>query len=712
MTHSHQPLTVFQKLKTLVLLGVIFLTPFFFLTTTQEYYVTNKFYLLAVAALLLLAISTIEFIITKKIVWVKRPLDNAVSLFALAVGVSTLLVSPNKIQALLNPTFGFVVVSSLAVLYYYISRNTSAKFEKLALGAIQLSTLLVGLVSIFFFFQPLKGANLPSSLAFLKQTGFTPVGSSLDLIVVLGFGFVVSVMGIILAKKTREAQTEEAKSRRIYSLVSAIVLFVGLLLTVFTVFKPFQATAQNNLLLPPFRLSWYGAVEILKTPLNAVFGVGVDNYPFLFTRVKDAAYNATAMWQLSSFSVASSTLLHIMSESGLLGLVSFVLFLFVAGKKNIVNLKQKAFSKVSPVVLGYLGLIIVALVLPPSFIIFFLLFVSASLLTRKDEENGPEAEPTVLDAGKLLPIYGIIAIVSVAFILSSGFGLYQTYMAEAYFKKSLDGYLANSAQDLYNNQRTAILYNPYIERFRINFAQTNLLIANNLAAKASTQTADGKTQQNQLSDQDKTTITNAIQAAISEAKAAVALNDQKSTNWDNLATIYRNVLNVAQGADSWTVTSYTRAITFDPQNPVYRLNLGGVYFSLKNYDDAIRMFEQAASLKPDWANAHYNLAWATYQKGDYQRSATEMQNVLYLLDQKKDAADYQKVAADLEEIKKKIPKAETQTQQQQPEAQAPQKLSLPTPPQATISPKLKLKEKEAQPPAPSPKEQAAEPTQP
>ena len=81
--------------------------------------------------------------------------------------------------------------------------------------------------------------------------------------------------------------------------------------------------------------------------------------------------------------------------------------------------------------------------------------------------------------------------------------------------------------------------------------------------------------------------------------------------------IYRNIINVASGADGWTVAAYRQAITRDPNNPILRLNLGGIYYSAKNYNEASRSFADAISLKPDWANAYYNLSYALYQDKQY-----------------------------------------------------------------------------------------------
>ena len=112
-----------------------------------------------------------------------------------------------------------------------------------------------------------------------------------------------------------------------------------------------------------------------------------------------------------------------------------------------------------------------------------------------------------------------------------------------------------------------------------------------------------------------------------------------------------------------------------------------------NYDQAEQLFEQSASLKQDWANAHYNLAWAAYQKKDYQLAASEMQNVLTLVDPKSDKTDYDKAAQELEQFKKLLPKEGTAATQ----SAQPSQLTLPTP-APSISPKITLP-KEASPEA-------------
>ncbi len=109
-------------------------------------------------------------------------------------------------------------------------------------------------------------------------------------------------------------------------------------------------------------------------------------------------------------------------------------------------------------------------------------------------------------------------------------------------------------------------------------------------------------------------------------------------------------MGVADGADSWTVDSYARAISLDPVNPNLRILLGGIYFGLKNYDLAANSFAQAVNLKPDSANAHYNLAQTLIALNRKADAVAQYDIVLNLIGQS--SPDYAKALKEREELAK------------------------------------------------------------
>lgn len=679
--------SVFTSIKTYLLFSLIFLFPLFFLPLTQDFFSTNKLYLLSFAALLLLSTSTVEFLVTRQFVWQKKTLDIPVVTFVVALLISLIISSPNKIQALYNVNFGLVQIVSLSILYFYLSR-LEEKVRAYMINALLISSSVLSALTILFSTPILKAVSLPNYWSFLKSPNFSPIGSGIDLLVFLG----ISVTLLSLRLVTTESASSSKKTA-ISNLVFFILNSTALLIVAYTIIKSLFVT--KILILPPFNISWYAAIEILKTPLTAVFGTGIDNYASIFTRVKDLLYNQTPNWQINTFNISSSTLLHIETESGIFGLITFLVILFsVFSKLSSFSRLHKGAQKLSlPSIIFFICSVLALIILPPSIITMFLFFLALGMIVSETDLFG-HSQIQIFDISGLLPIYLGTAIVLFLFIGGSGYLLGKSYLAEYYFKQSFEGVVQNNIKTLYDNQRTAAITNPYIERFRTNFSQTNLLVANNIASKIQSQTAKDQNQTSlpQLSEQDRQTISQAIQAAISEAKAAVALNPQKANNWESLANTYRNIINVAQGADVWTISAYQRAIVIDPQNPIYRLNLGGVYYSLNNWEEASKLFEQAVGLKVDWANAHYNLAWSLYQKKDYVRATNEMQNALSLLDTSASKTDYERAQKELEEFKSKLPQTTTTDTPASSEAtiKEPQ-LTLPTK-APEIEPKIKLPE--------------------
>src|SRR3989338_8916122 len=342
---------IFNKSLFFVLYLLLFIFPFFFLNLTQEYFVTHKLYLLGFGVLLLVLISTIQILISKKISWKKHGLDNPVLLFLMAMAISIIFSSPNKVQALLNPSFGLIMMVSLAILYFYLSRIQS----EIRVGharPLQLMSIILSLITIIFYFQPLKNINLPQNLIFLKNPAFTPVGGQLDLAIFLGFFVVFAIVNIL-----------KKNGKLILNSSLLILNLLALFLTVYSLIKPNAGLINQTptLVLPPFRLSWFAALEVLKTPQTALMGIGLDNFCSIFTRVKDFVYNQSPLWQINSFNVSRSAVLQILTETGIFGLLSFGLLIFSIFKSVM---KQWNNETIKPSIFLFLYLFICLFIFP------------------------------------------------------------------------------------------------------------------------------------------------------------------------------------------------------------------------------------------------------------------------------------------------------------------------------------------------------------
>lgn len=655
--------------------GLVFLFPLFFLPITRDFLIYSKFYFLALVLFGVLLLSLGKFLLTKKFTWVHNLATQSLILILLSYILSIVLMSPNKLQAVFNPQYGLILVTSMVLLYLYAS-HAFAKAKISPFLPIAVSGVLVSVFALIVMVDPFQSAQLPAYWSFLSNTTFNTIGSSIHFVAFLIFTLVGS--SLYMWRIYARSKEIDDSNRMMLIMLGIIVLFT-LLSLIFHVFIVSQQilTEGAQIILPPFALSWYAAVEVLKNPMTAIFGVGVDNFSSLFTQVRTVNYNLSELWQINAFNTSRSTFLHIMTEQGILGIIAYGL---------LVSLFLKNVKQVKLEIAGmFITSLIIMLVLPPTGITFFLFFVSLAMMAA-DVHKKKESEEYVIDLSTLTPIF-IGMIVIIALVLGgTGYFLGRHFMAEFYFKKSLDAVAENSLQGLYENQARALQYNNNNEEFHQQFAQTNLLVANNIAS----------VEADKLTDQDRETIVQAIQAAIVEAKAAVSLNPQKVTNWQALAGVYRQIINVAQDAPTWAASAYQQTIVLDPRNPLLRLDLGGVYYLFENYDEAQKLFEQAVSLKPDWPNAHYNLAWVYYKKGIYGSAVDQMQIVVGLLDPATQPDDFSAAQKNLDEFKKTYD-IELEKLQQQQAAQGEEQqtaptggLNLPTPPQTQLEQKIEL----------------------
>jgi tetratricopeptide (TPR) repeat protein len=239
----------------------------------------------------------------------------------------------------------------------------------------------------------------------------------------------------------------------------------------------------------------------------------------------------------------------------------------------------------------------------------------------------------------------LVSLIMVAILGASGYGLYRSYSSEHIFYSSLQKAKENNGTQTYNMQIKAIQANQYISRFHLIYSQTNLALAISLT-NAINQSGDKETPEQKTKDQQL--VAQLIQQSIREAKLATTLNSQSVLAWENLARIYNQLIDTAQGADTWTIASYNKAIELDPYNPILRLELGSVAMKKKQYTDAITLFQKSASLKQNYANAYYNLAYAYKENGDMSNAINALKMTQSLLDTT--SSDYAKVSKDIESL--------------------------------------------------------------
>jgi len=538
----------------------------------------------------------------------------------LFVGGNVLLLFPFNLQnmgSLKNASFAIPYLLPIIFFLILLSFGLKSLFErKLSLKKSTLSLGVILFCIYFLLYIPFSGRNLFS---------FLYLNPLIYVLAPLSFFLLSRILGSVKGKKNL--------------LIAVIVAACA----VFLVTNPAMRSFYNDVLkikvskIPVLSLghSWEIGMETLKR--KPLFGMGPGNYELAFTLYKPIGINSTDNWTYR-FDSAGSLFFQITTLGGFLGLALLVLLLLIA-------IRKFPFSQ-NPILGGFyvLALALTTFLIPFSLplLFFFFLLLAVSISLSKEEE--------IVVSGKV-PIYVIASLAGLLFLFGEFFFVKVT-IADYYYQQAQFAKLENKGADTYNLLLEAIKRNPNSDLYHRDYAQVNLLLANSLAS------------QTNLDDTGKTQVQTLLSQAIRESQVITQqTNPNSAVNWELRGQIYRSMIGVVQNAEQWSADAFLQSIQLDPLNPLIKVDLGGIYFQAKNYEDAKTLFVDATRVKPDYANAYYNLAYTLKAQNDVNSAVTRLTQALGLIDQT--SADYTKASQELADWKKEAGITDTSTQETQ-----------------------------------------------
>lgn len=618
---------VLSKLEAYLLYVFVFVFFFTTLAISPNPYVVPKLALIVYLLGALVLVRIIKVVVTGKLELKVSHYDFPILVILAAYLLSTFLATPNKMEAFLLPGTTTTIVGGVLV-YFFL--NQLKNEERTTVSIVLVTSLAVYFVFTLLAFSGLL-AGIPQIAAYMRAQSFSPEGGYLPSLL-LALGVLPLATGLIL--------TEKQTYKKLLIISSSVIIVLGLLISVYNILpgRPFAPR------FPSFGVSWNIAVDSLKE--NPILGAGPGNYLTAFSRFRTIAYNQTDIWAIK-FATSRSFYLTVITETGLLGLAALVMLGLAIYKISKQDFKERklvnwGFAGVATLV-SFLILALALVFFPATTGVIILFFILLSLIAKTKSSALHLATRSTEENQNIVISKAPALILVLPFVIVLGFSLYHAsrmFVAEYYFQKALSALSKNDAAETYRNIRSAIQTNPNVDRYRTTSSQINLALVNSIARKE------------EVTDQDRTNITNLIQQSIAEAKFAVALNRFRSNNWEILGGIYRSIIPIAKGADGFAVQAYRQAIALDPLNPNLRINLGGIYYAAQDYETAARVFEIAVAAKPDHANSHYNLAFAYQQLGKLDDAINQMSLAISLIDNK-ESNDYKAAAKALEDMQAK-----------------------------------------------------------
>ncbi len=573
----------------------------------------------------------------------RRSLQVTLSPFILplaVIGLSTILsIIFNQTTLPLAQLYGFGGIYLSFILISLIAPSlVEEKHGKLFTYALVLSAILLSLTAgaELLGAGPSRFVNTLLKSAFPSSPIFSLAGSPLIAAEILVITLAACVTHIVIHKK---------KANPLFILGGTISL-AGLGVNVLALI---QASKTSPLFLPYSATSSI-ALDVMKVGKNALIGVGPDNFLQTYLLLKPSWLNLTSFWNLQ-FSQGSNLPLSILVTLGLVGLFAW-LFLVV----KILQALRKSSTEGKVIAAALLASLVLELLLPINVVILTIQALALVFWTACEKgrlkdiqlhaftvqvtKSGAEVQKVPKHSN--LMVYLMTSVSGLLLALSLWFWVGPYFLGQYFMFRATVATLQNNAVSTYNFQQKAIQFNPYMAAYRRSYSNTNMAIAIALS------------QSKNATDAEKNQVVTLVEQSIREAKTSTVLEPANSTNWLNLARIYSNLIGTADNADSFTVQAYSQAVAYAPTDPILNLEAGGVLYRLKNFNQAVQVFEKTASLKSDWPNAYYNLANAYRQNNQPDRAVAAYQQTLSLLQAqgKGTSDDYNKVQAELADLLK------------------------------------------------------------
>lgn len=666
---------------TVITAGLIFLAPLFFLPFTINFFVVNKLLIIIIALTALLTHLVWTQATTRQHLHRPTPLTWPLVILLLVVAGELFLTQEAVVESLVDRGALFLLLPIITYLIAATPKSTRlARWSLIALVSTGTALALHSIAQLAIL------TNLTSLPIWIQNLNFSPTGSPLTTLITLT---VTLIATLAWAVRIQNLNPKTALFATAGVQLAAIVAYLFLIFT--------QQTIVLQLL--PLTAGWSLTLDALKSGHTMLVGVGLANFPVLFAQLKPAFLAQGDYW-LTIFSTNTSEVLHLITTTGLIGFTAFGLLTTVAVK---LTLKLEKAPLTQALTMAMYTLLASFIILPANFVTYILFFTLLGVLANQL----PDSKIKVV---KISPPYlaGVSTSVIVLIISVLSYFFYRFYTAEVAMFQAQQAYAANNAADVYQAHVKAINLMPRLANYRLSFAQINLQIASVMSQQES-MPADGG-QPTELTDQQRQQITTLVQRSIEQGQLATQLRPSYFLTWQNLGNTYRNLINVAQGADSFALQNLERAVTLNPNDANLRVEYGGLLYQLAFLvqtqaqqastqpttlnqpaqtasttttqvsptptdstqptpeeiaadllEQATTQFRTAVRLNPNYANGYYNLSKTLEAQGNYRTAYQALQLALVKIDPASE--DYQRAQQELLTLEAKLPQTKTQDNQ-------------------------------------------------
>lgn len=703
---------LFNTKVTFGLILVVFATLFLFLNNLSEQFELPKFIVISILVGVLTLITLARFLLSKSTTLFITPLHLPFTLLIIVAIISTFTSTSHYVGIFGNhPLIHGSLVSLLVyVLLYFVTVNNLKSFAQvqyliasLLVGGFFLSTL-----SLLSFF----GIKVfPFEWTQVQQ--FTPTGSTFSTAAILTlllpfpllgifspsrmnvkvFFFIIltlfattiilisttptilAMIATVLVTLASATYTKPLKTVPFFTASLLIVSVVAILCfipgvgdfknPISTQFKSFPREPQL-----PFGTSWKISISSFRD--QPLWGTGPGTYTFNFTQYKPVEFNSTELWNFR-FAKSFNEYFQILSTLGAAGFMLFIIITFLVILRAYTVLKVERSEENSDIfkkglAIASISFFLLLLTNPSTLVIWVIgvIIIASFMVSYNFYQKVDLRFGAVKAGGESVDVFPLMLSLLVIPLLIYGSMQMWTFVRADYHSRIAANIFHSNGNfgEVYDNLIAARDIAPMNDLYRSSLADISLSIAKQIVLQKGPKEDSPN---GNFSEEDKVAIQELLQQSINEATVATQLSPKNAVHWEALASIYRQISGVAtndQNIFLQTLNAYGRAIQQDPLNPLTRINVGTLYYSVKNYDMAIRFFNDAANLKQDYPLAFFNLSIALKDKGDLNSAQQAAEKALSLVNTQH--PDYKIVSEYLDDLKSRIASGSAQVSTAQP----------------------------------------------
>jgi tetratricopeptide (TPR) repeat protein len=375
--------------------------------------------------------------------------------------------------------------------------------------------------------------------------------------------------------------------------------------------------------------SWSGSGKILGGTLKEdssqlLLGSGPGSFSYQWRLFKPLDVNLTDFWN-TNFDYAKSLMATLATTTGLLGLLSWLLFLlsffFLGFNRFFIRRKPINSIALSSFLLAtYFWLIFILYNPSVSLLLFGAVFSGIFLASLiKEGSLGAWTIPTKGLKGRSILISVSVLVLALSLLLS--FISFEKSLARFYFERGLR---ASGGGDV------ALAEQEFLKALRLS--------ENDVYRRAFSQFYSSEANK-LLSDPNLTTpsateieaLRSLLLRAVDNARQATTLNPQSRQNWLALGALFESLVSLrVEGAYENALGTYEEARSRDPLNPSIDLSLARVELSASNIDQAEQFIRVALEKKPNYSQAFFLLSRIELFKGNLENATALAQNIVAL----------------------------------------------------------------------------------